>query len=166
VSENKTYNNYLLYTQTILNWLAHPKKGNIMPENVLQGATQRSVVDNKPAAYTDEEMGFILGLVRKTGDEYMEDIILTCYYAAVRSKAEMSELKIGNVLFDRDLLLLKGDATKARRAIHSHVKSKGSADRDRPQLMFRLHFYAQIASQELIKAKLLVCRRLEWRHRR
>jgi site-specific recombinase XerD len=113
--ENKTYNSKLLYLETILNWLAMPLNGQIIPHNPIKGAEQRTVLQNKPSAYTDEELDAILSEVRRVKDVYMEGIILTCYYAAVRSKAEMRGLKGSNILFDRDLLLLSADATKARR---------------------------------------------------
>ncbi|WP_343302831.1 tyrosine-type recombinase/integrase [Chitinophaga niabensis] len=112
---NKTYNNYLLYLETILNWLAEKINGNIIPENPIKGATQRETLKRKPSAYTDQELQAILKDVRDAGDTYMEGIILTCYYAAVRSKAEMRALKVENILFDRDMLLLSADGTKARR---------------------------------------------------
>ncbi|RPE05578.1 site-specific integrase [Chitinophaga lutea] len=113
--ENKTYNNYLLYTETILNWLAEKKNGRIIPENPIKGADQREVVENKPSTYTDQELNDMLALVRSANDVYMEGIIMTCYYAAVRSKEEMRAFKIKNILFDRDLLLLCPEGTKARR---------------------------------------------------
>nr|WP_295875584.1 site-specific integrase [uncultured Chitinophaga sp.] len=113
--ENKTYNNYLLYLETILNWLAKDINGKIIPHNPIKGAEQREVTTNRPSAYTDEELEAVLKAVRDAGDIYVEGLILTSYYAAIRSKAEMRGFKIENIRWDRDLLLLGADATKARR---------------------------------------------------
>ena len=113
--EAKTYNNYLLFTQTILNWLANKKNGvgQFIPENPIQGTEGRTVITRLHEPYTDKQLEAILKAVRSRKDTFMEGIILTCYYAAVRSKEELRNFTIGNIHFDRDLIRLDGEGTKA-----------------------------------------------------
>lgn len=111
---NHTYNNYQNSVLNIFSHLAEPING-IIPYNPLKGIQEKPTLSLKPSAYTDEELNNLLSAVRRAEDLYMEGIILTCYYACVRSKAEMRALKAENILFDRNLLLLSADGTKARR---------------------------------------------------
>lgn len=111
---NKTYNNYLGTLQACFNLLGKNIHG-IIEKNPIQGAETKSTVSNKHAAYTDQHLSWVLTAVRKAKDSFLEGLILTSYYACVRSKAEMIALRAGNILYDRDLLLLSADATKARR---------------------------------------------------
>lgn len=112
--ENKTYNNHLSNMQNFFNLLALGIHG-IIPRNPIKGAEMRKTIAQKHAAYSDAQLNQILTQVRKRQDKYMEGLILTSYYACVRSKDEMRGLQVGNILFDRDLILLSADATKARR---------------------------------------------------
>lgn len=111
--ENKTYNNYLLFTETILNWMAERINGAIIPFNPLEGAERRQVFTRKHTPYSDDQLAAVLNDVRAKKDAFMEGIILTCYYACVRSKAELREFRIDNIQFDRDLLRLDAEGTKA-----------------------------------------------------
>jgi site-specific recombinase XerD len=111
---NKTYNNYL---GTLQAWLNHLSKNihGIIEKNPIEGAETKSTLSRKHAAYTDQHLSWILTAVRKRKDVFVEGLILTSYYACIRSKAEMIALRAGNILYDRDLLLLDAEGTKGRR---------------------------------------------------
>ncbi|WP_343668737.1 tyrosine-type recombinase/integrase [Chitinophaga sp.] len=111
---NTTYNNYLMTLQGFFNMISKPIHG-IIDKNPIEGAEYRETIARKHAAYSDEQLTLILKTVRDAGDTYMEGLILTSYYACVRSKEEMMALRAGNILYDRDLIRLNGEDTKARR---------------------------------------------------
>ncbi len=112
--EGKTYNNHLTNMHVLFNLLAKKIHG-IVKGNPIQGAETERTNTKGHAAYTDRQISHILTLVRKRKDIYMEGVILTSYYAAVRSKEEMINLRAGNILYDRDLILLDAEGTKGRR---------------------------------------------------
>ncbi|MBV7534036.1 site-specific integrase [Chitinophaga sp. sic0106] len=111
---NNTYNNHLNNMHNLFNLLAKGIHG-VVPKNPIQGAEQRNVVVHKHAAYTDEQLAAILAMVREKNDTNTEGVILTCYYACVRSRSEMRALKAEHILYDRDLIRLEGEDTKGRR---------------------------------------------------
>jgi integrase len=111
---NKTYNNHLGSLQVIFNFLALNIHG-VIEKNPIEGAEYKNTLSTKHTAYSNTQLKNLLGLVRDKKDKYMEGIISTVYYAAVRSKAELRELKVSNIDFDRDLLRLDAIGTKGRR---------------------------------------------------
>lgn len=114
---NRAYNNHLNYVGILFNFLAaRPHK--IIKENPLFRPVGRETLARKHTAYTDTQLQDILALVRSSGDKYMEGVILTIYYACVRSKSEMRALRAGNVLYERDLIRLDAEGTKGKRDDH------------------------------------------------
>lgn len=110
----KTYNNQIGTMHTFFNYLALPIQG-IIHVNPIKGAETKTTLAQKHAAYTWQQVQQIITLVRKRKDILMEGLVLTSYYACVRAKEEMRHLRAGNILFERDLIKLDAEGTKARR---------------------------------------------------
>jgi site-specific recombinase XerD len=110
--EGKTYNNHLTNMHVLFNLLAKKIHG-VVKENPIEGAETEKTTTKGHAAYSDKQLSHILSLVRSRKDTYMEGLILTSYYAAVRAKEEMLNLQAGNILYDRDLISLDAEGTKA-----------------------------------------------------
>jgi site-specific recombinase XerD len=111
---NKTYNNHLGSLQVIFNFLALNIHG-VIEKNPIEGAEYKNTLSTKHTAYSNLQLQNMLKKVREKEDLFMEGIILTVYYAAIRAKAELRDFKISNILFDRDLIRLDAEGTKGRR---------------------------------------------------
>lgn len=114
---NKTYNNYLGSFQSCFNFLSKSIHG-VIPRNPIEGAETKITISKKHTAYSDKQLQRLLAVVREKKDTFMEGIILTVYYACIRSKEELRSFRVGNILFDRDLIRLDAEGTKGRRDDH------------------------------------------------
>jgi len=108
---NKTYNNHLGTLQTAFNLMSMRIHG-IIQHNPIEGATLKDTLSKKHTAYTDQQLSWILNEVRAKKDSFMEGIVLSIYYACIRSKDELRSFKIKHILFDRDLIRLDAADTK------------------------------------------------------
>lgn len=114
---NKAYNNQLNYIGIAFNFMAE-RPHRIIPESPLYDPQHRETFERKHTAYSDQQLTTLLKLVRNKRDKFMEGVILTVYYACIRSKAEIRALRAGNILYDRDLIRLDAEGTKGKRDDH------------------------------------------------